>query len=153
MELTRQQRIRFGLLSVLIIGVLFAQTVSGFRKTYKWWPFLAYPMYAEAHFEGERIKVNHRIYAVTSDGVRHYLDPEAQLKLGFWRYDGLARWLVAGRLRDTAGMLAIIKSLYPTIQKIEVEDFPMIITRNGPAPAPRKIVAVVSRASIDELTK
>ena len=153
MELTRQQKIRFGLISVLIIGVLVVQTVSSFRRTYKWWPFLSYPMYATAHFEGERIKVNHRVYAVTPDGARHYLDPDRDLKIGFWRYDKMARQLGVNHLEANAANLAAIKSLYPDLTEIQVEDFPMIITRNGPAPAPRMVINTVPRTAIDEWAK
>jgi hypothetical protein len=153
MELTRQQRIRFGLISALILGVLVAQTVSGFRRTYKWWPFLSYPMYADAHYENERIIVHYSLYAVTSDGTRHYLDPDTDMKIGFWRYLKLSRQLGDNVLAPTIPSLVAIKALYPDLKEIQVEDYPMIITRDGPAPAPRKVLNTISRAKIDELTK
>jgi hypothetical protein len=153
MEMTRQQRIRLGLISVLILGVLVAQTVSSFRRTYKWWPFLSYPMYADAHYENERILVHYSLYAVTSDGKRHYLDPDTDMKIGFWRYLKLSRQLADKVLEPAIPSLAAIKTLYPDLQEIQVEDFPMIITRDGPAKAPRKILNTIPRATIDELTK
>jgi hypothetical protein len=53
----------------------------------------------------------------------------------------------------TIPSLVAIKALYPDLKEIQVEDYPMIITRDGPAPAPRKVLNTISRAKIDELTK
>lgn len=152
MHFSVSERVRFSAISLIIIGVLAAQTFSGFRKTQRWWPFLAYPMYAEAHFEGERIAVNHRIYAVTSDGVRHYLHPENDLKLYFWRHEGLARGAVQDDFEHNP-LPGLVKDLYPTVERIEIEDYPMVITRDGPAPAPTKIVKTIPRATIDRWSK
>lgn len=152
MELTRQQKLRFGLISALILAVLVTQIYTGFRKGYKWWPFLAYPMYAEAHFENERIGVENYMYAVTPKG-RIYLHPDRDLHLGFWRYDGVARGLRDGKLKQNSGALALIRSVHPDIERLEIEDYPVIITRDGPKPAPKKIVATINRATIDEWAK
>lgn len=152
MDLTRE-RLRFSLITLLIVGVLVVQTISGFRRTYKWWPFLSYPMYADAHFEGERIEVSHRIYAVTPDGVRHYLDPDTDLKIGFWRYEKFARQIGVNHLERNAATLSAIRSMYPTLTEIQIEDYPMIITKNGPAPAPRQVINTIKRSAIDEWAK
>ena len=143
----------YPLVSIFIFAVLAAQIVSGFRRTYQWWPFLSYPMYASSHFDQERIDVSYIIYAVTPDGTRHYLDPDMDLGIGFWRYGRLARQLGVNHLKSNAHSLEEIGSRYPNLLRVEVEDYPMMITRDGPKAAPRLVTNIIPRDAIDEAVK
>jgi hypothetical protein len=137
--------------SAVIIGVLLPQTVTSFGHTDRFFPFLWYPMYAKPHFAGERIEVGHRIYAVTPDGYRHLIDAESDLDIDFWRYERrLARPLVAGDLHEVRYLLKRIVARYPTLIGIEVDDYPMVITREGPVPAKVRTVATVRRSAMAE---
>lgn len=82
-----------------------------------------------------------------------YLDPDSDLKIGFWRYEKFARQIIANLLAKNAASLAAIRSLYPTLTAIQIEDFPMVITKDGPVDAPRQLLNTINRASIDEVAK
>ena len=58
------------LISVFIIGALTLQMTAILLRTGPYaYPFVNYPMYAAAHYEGERILVEHTIYARFTDGT------------------------------------------------------------------------------------
>ncbi|MGK2909915.1 MAG: hypothetical protein ACSLE1_08995 [Sphingobium sp.] len=140
-------RLRYLFYSVVIAGVLGAQAVASFGNTDRYFPFLWYPMYAKAHFIGERLDVGHTIYAVTADGLRHPVNAE-DLKIDFWRFERkFARPLVAGKADEIAPFVRLIAAQYPSLTALQVDDYPMIITRDGPAPAPLRTVATLSRAA------
>jgi hypothetical protein len=145
---------RFQLISLIIILVLGAQLVASFGHANRFFPFMWYPMYAQAHFEGERINVEHRIYAVTRDGRRHYVDPASDLKIDFWRYERrFARPLRDHKLENIRPILAMVIDRYPTFTELQVEDYPMIITKDGPMPVPRRTISVVRREDVDEVLR
>ena len=146
-------RTRFTLLSLVIIGILGLQLITSFKHTNKWFPFMWYPMYGYPNFEGDRILVHHSIYLVTPDGKRRYLDPDADLKMGFWRYEDLAKRLSRREFDRVADGITMLKALQPDVVRIEIEDYPLIITRDGPKPAPRKILISLDRATIDKWVK
>jgi hypothetical protein len=137
------------LLSTFIVGVLGAQLVAAFGHTNNYFPFMWYPMYAPPHFEGERITVHHSIYAVQANGTRHHIRPE-HLGLEFWRYERLARQLLVNHVEPNAPALAVIRKRHPNLTELQINDYPMVITRNGPRPAPEMVVHRISRAAIEE---
>lgn len=148
------QRFRFPALSIIILGILLVQLFAGFRHTNKWFPFMWYPMYGYPNYKGDRIKVHFSIFAITADGVRHRLDPEKDLDLGpapsnFWRYEFIAKRLTNNELNRIPGNLRTIKQHFPSVTTVQVEDYPLIITDDGPKPAPRKILNSIRRAAID----
>jgi hypothetical protein len=147
------QRLRFPALSIIIIGILGLQLIAGFKHTNKWFPFMWYPMYGHPNFEGDRILVNHSIFVVTPDGKRRLLDRDVDMKMGFWLYEDLAKRLGRKEYDRVADGIAMIQALQPDVTRIEVEDYPLIITRNGPKPAPRKIIVSIDRATIDKWVK
>lgn len=113
-----------------------------------------YPMYATAHFDGERINIEHRIYAVTPNGDRQYIDPSKDLKIDFWRYERrFARPLRDRKLDRIRPILGMVVERYPTFTELQVEDYPLIITRQGPRKAQRQVIAAISRAEVEEALK
>jgi hypothetical protein len=137
--------------SAAIVGVLVPQAIASFGHSDRYFPFLWYPMYAKPHFEGERIDVEHRIYAVMPDGQRKLIDAALDLDIDFWRYERrLARPLIAGDLHEVGYLLKRIVGRYPTLTAIEVHDYPVVITRDGPVPAPSRSVARVRRSAMAE---
>lgn len=138
-------QIRYIFYSAVIAGVLGAQTLASFGNTDRYFPFLWYPMYAKAHYAGERLDVGHRIYAVTADGVRHPVNA-ADLKIDFGRYERkFARPLIAGQTDNIAPFLKTVAAQYPSLVALQVDDYPMIITHDGPVAAPLRTVATLSR--------
>ena len=144
MEVSSGQ-LRYVFYSAVIAFVLVAQAIASFGNSDRYFPFLWYPMYAKAHYEGERLDVGHKVYALTSDGVRHPV-LAADLNIDFWRFERrFARPLRAGRADEIQGFLQTITKQYPSIVSLEVDDYPMIITRDGPKPAPLRTVATLPR--------
>lgn len=138
-------QVRYIFYSVVIAGVLGAQAVASFGNTDRYFPFLWYPMYAKAHYAGERIDVGHRVYAVTADGVRHPVNA-ADLNIDFWRYERkFSQPLIAGQIANVAPFLKTVAAKYPSVVALQVDDYPMIITHNGPEAAPLRTIATVSR--------
>jgi hypothetical protein len=144
------QTVKYSLLSALIGGVLLAQGVSGFRGTQYLTPFLSYPMYSKAHFEGERLDVNHRVYAVLKSGERRYIDPDEDLNVDFWRYERrFVTPLIKGRSDEVAPFVDAVVARYPDVTALEVDNYPMIITRAGPKPAPSQTIVRREVAAAD----
>jgi hypothetical protein len=136
-------KVRATFLSTIVAGVLGAQGVASFGHTDYWFPFLWYPMYSDAHFEGERLSVGYSLYGVDADGQRHRIHP-ADIQLDFWRFDRLLMPAVLrGDMQRVANFAPALRQRYPLLNELEVEDYPAIITRNGPVPAPVRIVARV----------
>jgi hypothetical protein len=94
------------LVSAVIVAVLVLQAVATFdlfprllgRPSSYFWPFLDYPMYRRAHYEGETIEV-YRVVGLLEGGGETVIEP-ADLGLSFWKFrDGFV-WAI--RQRDGA---------------------------------------------------
>ena len=52
------------------MGALLLQFLAVLLRTGPWlYPFINYPMYATAHYEGDRIAYEHTVYAIFDDGT------------------------------------------------------------------------------------
>ena len=57
------------LVSAIIVGALVLQFLAVVLRTGPWlYPFINYPMYATAHYEGDRIAYEHTVHARFADG-------------------------------------------------------------------------------------
>ena len=63
----------------------------------------------------------------------------------------MARGQVHDQYVEHNPLPSMVRQVHPTVDRIEIEDFPMIITRDGPQSAPVKIVKTLTRPQIDEL--
>src|SRR5688500_19069628 len=80
------QRCAEPLVSAFIVIVLATQAVAGFLDTGRWgWPIVAYPMYKEPHYDGDRVWYDVRTFAVLADGTRVELVRD-DLGFDFWVY-------------------------------------------------------------------
>ena len=60
---------RIRLISIFIVGALVLQFLAVLLRTGPWlYPFINYPMYATAHYEGDRIAYEHTVHARFADG-------------------------------------------------------------------------------------
>lgn len=85
----------FRLISIVIAAALFLQMTAVLLRTGPYgYPFINYPMYAAAHFEGERILVEHRIYARFTDGTERAISRE-DVGGHYWIYENWAKRMVA----------------------------------------------------------
>lgn len=73
------------LLSLFIAGVITTQFFASFGRLhpFRYWPFLSYPMYNQAHRAGEAVPA-FSLVAVDDAGHDHSLTPQ-DLNLEFWR--------------------------------------------------------------------
>ncbi len=75
------------LISAFILIVLVLQAFAGFVETGRWgWPFVAYPMYEAAHYDGDRILYDFTLYAKTADGDRIEVTRD-DLGMSFWHFE------------------------------------------------------------------
>ena len=99
-----RRRLRPAFYSAVIIGVLSLQSYTTLRictraPLYvpfieshhlssscapKLWPFLTYPMYSRAKFDGDTL-TDYRVYVLSQDSSSVYISPD-ELGIGFWRY-------------------------------------------------------------------
>ncbi|VWX50473.1 conserved hypothetical protein [Novosphingobium sp. 9U] len=143
--------LKFTLLSALIIGILVMQTLVGFRKGNYFTPFMPYPMYSTAHFAGERLDVSHKVFAVEADGTRREINAARDLNVDFWRFERrfVAR-LMQARFDEAAPFLKVVIARYPATVAVEVDNYPMIITRDGPRRKPVQTIVRIRRDQINE---
>lgn len=128
-------------MSAVIAIILVAQILGSFSHTNRYFPFLWYPMFAQPRHDGDRLVLHHTLFAVMPGGERRPVSPE-QLKIDYWRFE---RLVVPAVTRQDWQRLSVplrqIRELHPGVRGIEVEDYPLVITANGPASAPRLVVA------------
>jgi hypothetical protein len=119
--------------SVVIFTVLAIQLVVGFVDTGRWgWPFIAYPMYKTAHYDGERLDHDRAVYAILRDSQRVQLTRE-QLGMDFWMfYYNVVVPIVSARhrLRSFAGLMCA--RFEGALVALEVTDVGVAISRDGP---------------------
>jgi hypothetical protein len=119
--------------SAVIVVILGLQTFASFRDPAQWgWPFLAYPMYRGAHYEGERLRHDFTTYAIVDDSSRMVVTPQ-DLGMTWW-------WFRANVVdimlrQDQAALKAIAKQICETsgrsVQALELEDMGVAVGRNG----------------------
>lgn len=130
--------------SGLVPTILIAQFIASFGDSDRYFPFLWYPMYAQPRYDGDRLVVHHSLFAVVADGGRHRVLPE-DLNINFWRFERVV--ISAVKKQDWERLetpLSQIRSLHPHVVRLEIEDNPLVITSQGPASAPRQLVASLS---------
>jgi hypothetical protein len=140
------------LLSLVIAAVLVLQTAASFdifpklfsRPSYVLWPFMNYPMYRTAHYEGTVIARFH-VLGQTAERVEVELTPE-DFGLNFRKFQDIA--IPAIRRRDVA-QVAMFAEIYREksgnrLVGIRVEQHGDILTRDGLRPAPPAELATVS---------
>ena len=120
-----------GAISGLIIAILGLQTVAGFVNTGRWgWPFIAYPMYKTAHFEGERLLHEYKVFATHANSSEDLISAG---DVPFWIFkfkmvDGLTNG-------DRASVQPLVAAYCERTGKeviaVRVEDTGLELTRNG----------------------
>jgi hypothetical protein len=78
------QRLPVLMISLVVVVVLGLQVFAGFRNPGPWgWPFVAYPMYAEARHEGDRVIYDLAVFVVDPGGGQSRVTPE-DLGMQWW---------------------------------------------------------------------
>ena len=131
--------------SIFILFVLAMQTyVSVIPGGNDFWPFIDYPMYQHKHREGERIDGGHSVYATLADGSEIEIRP-ADVGTTYFKFQGhVAKALVRGRENSWKPLLQQFeKRRNVKIVRLRVENYPMVITKEGGKPAPAEVVKIV----------
>jgi hypothetical protein len=119
--------------SVVIALILGTQLVVGFVNTGRWgWPMVAYPMYKQAHFEGDRFDL-YNVYAVLDDGTRLEIAP-ADVAMDLWMF---RRHVMApiqdGQLENLAPITALYcERVGGRLVRFEIFDRGIALGWNGP---------------------
>ena len=111
------------------------------------WPFLTYPMYRNAHYEGDEI-VEYEAYAIFKDSTEVNVLPK-DVNIGFWRF----RWDFVPAIRKNnrsriKDYVSLIKERYkrkPVGLRLEVH--PWIVQKKGAVEASPEVLAKVRIAT------
>lgn len=114
---------------IILASQTFASVVGTGRLT---WPIISYPMYARAHFEGDRLDHGHAAYAVLADGSRIPIDP-AELDMSFWTFQStVVKPVRLGNLDRLAPILARYCTQHDAqIVRVEIDDLGVAIGHDG----------------------
>jgi hypothetical protein len=138
------------LVSLVILGTLGLQGSQTFRfdlvakrlgvpESLRWrlavpylFPFLDYPMYSLAHYEGETVP-RYRIYGITADGTELAIDHRA-LDIKYFLYRKSFLWPVQ-RQEATPELLALVdvfeRRSGATLKALRLENSPVSVTAEG----------------------
>jgi hypothetical protein len=142
---------RFGV-SVFVAAVLGAQAATlwvtaqhaGYLRG-KLFPILEYPMYAPAHYEGERVTASWLLEAVLSDG-RSLAIPREQLQVDIFDFVRIVQSALQHDRAATATLLGLVRERVPgadRIREVRIKNYPVQLTRDGPKPLASEVVMTI----------
>ena len=112
------------------------------------WPFVDYPMYSKAKYEGNPIH-RLRVIGVLDDSTEIQILAE-DLGMGHWHFQGFIRALRRGTPPDEIRWFvdSYHQRTERTLRSLRLENHPLAFSREGVAPAPKVVVATVN---VDDL--
>lgn len=144
---------RFALISVVIVTVLSLQALVGFSYTgVQTWPFMAYPMYRGAHYDGERLRYDFTVYAELDDSSEVVITPE-DLGLSWWAFrENVVHALYRNDRAVVQGLIdAHCERTGQRIVGLRMEDLGRAVSRDGLVEGlPPEVVASMSVTCEDE---
>lgn len=131
--------------SIFILFVLSTQTyVSVIPGGDDFWPFIDYPMYQHKRREGARVDVGYSVYATLADGSEIKIGPGDIGTTHFRFQSHVAKALVHGRENRWKPLLRQFEKRHNLkIVRLRVENYPMVITREGGKPVPAEVLKVL----------
>lgn len=160
------------LISLVILSVIFLQAFTSFRvytylplafppasklnlekvRSPALWPFLTYPMYRSAYYEGDEF-VEYRTYAVFRDSTEIRISPE-DIGVGFWKYRSeFVTYLRKGEIENIQNFLHIIREKYEREPvRLRLERKPWVLQKNGIVQEKSEVIAG-TRVSSSNSTK
>jgi hypothetical protein len=129
--LAGRENFAIGLVSCLIAGVLGLQVFASFVDPGRWgWPFIAYPMYKTAHFEGERVRYEFEVYVVHEDSSENLLSSDG---IPWWIFKRkMVNSLMKGQ-RDNVQPLvtAYCEKTGKQVAALRLQDMGVALARDG----------------------
>jgi hypothetical protein len=149
----RSEKLYRTIVSAFVVVVLFAQAatilVTATRGGYlrdRLFPVLEYPMYAPAHYEGERVVASWLLEGVYSDGQKIDISKDL-LKIDIFDFVHTVEGTLNGDPNTTATFVTLIRERVPNaarLSEIRIKNYPVRLTRNGPAPMPSEVVKTMA---------
>jgi hypothetical protein len=102
-------------------------------------------MYSPAHYEGERVTASWLIDGVLADGQTINISRES-LQIDIFDFTRIMHAALNGDRNATQTLEALIRTHAANasdIREIRVKNYPMRVTRDGPAPMPSEVVATM----------
>jgi hypothetical protein len=147
------EQIRVSIISLIIVTILSLQAfASFFNPSVLGFPFVAYPMYRIAHYEGDRILYDTTVYAVNKDGQEVQFKPE-DAGMSWWLFRrhvvnpllAIAQWVKHGPAAERASqnvvdehMSAVQKAVDAycertgrSVVRLRMEDLGVAVGREG----------------------
>jgi hypothetical protein len=138
--------------SIFIVAVLAAQAatliVTATRGTYlrsRAYPILEYPMYAPAHFEGERVSASWLLEGVLGDGKTIDISAD-QLHVDVFDFVNIVQSALSGSANGRNTLRELVLGHVPgadQLKEIRIKNYPMKVTRDGPQPLPSEVVMII----------
>lgn len=136
----RAHRARLAI-SGLIILLLGLQCTAVALHTDKSFPFQHYPMYAEAHGEGEHVEVALTVYGRIADGAERRISQEDMNMPFFVFRRTFVQAILDGDLKRVGRLLAPYERLIGArLISVRIENYPVIVTRTGPRDVPAETI-------------
>lgn len=106
------------------------------------WPFTHYPMYNGAHQEGEHVRVGNFVTVTLSNGKETEISYEhsGELGLNFFDFQDLCAKLVKPDGHLHAHEFTALHPLGDEIVKLDIYNYPVIVTRDGPKEAEMELL-------------
>ena len=131
---TLQERYGVQIVSIVIVFILVTQLMAGLIHTGRWgWPFVAYPMYKMAHYDGERVVYDVKVYGVLKDLSRIELK-RSDLGMSFWLFwYNVVQPIRHGYLHNLSPIIdQLCRQSRGDLIRLEYEDMGVKISRAGP---------------------
>src|SRR5579872_3939485 len=145
----RSEKVYRTIVSAFVAVVLLAQAATVFvtatRGTYlrdRLFPVLEYPMYAPAHYEGERVIASWLLEGVYGDDLKIDI-PKEMLKIDIFDFVHTVEGTINGNPNTTATLVTLVREHVPNaaqLTEIRIKNYPVRLTRNGPQPMPSEVV-------------
>ena len=139
--------------TIFIATMLLAQAatlpVTATRSTFlrnRAYPILEYPMYASAHYEGERVNASWLIEGALVNGGTISISNE-QLHVDIFEFVNIVQAVLHGSTAASGTLRELIRDHVPAadqIRELRIMNLPIKITRGGPQPLPSEVVMTIS---------
>ena len=139
-------------ISVFVTALLGAQAstlwVTAQHGTFlrsKLFPILEYPMYAPAHYEGERVTASWLLEGALADG-KSIAIPRELLQVDIFDFVNIVQSTLQHDRTATATLLGLVRQHVAgaeRIRELRIKDYPVQLTRNGPRPLASEIVMTI----------
>lgn len=138
--------------SIFVTAVLGAQAATllvtaqhaSFLRS-KMFPILEYPMYAPAHYEGERVTASWLLEGELADGKTVAI-PREQLQVDIFDYVNIVQSTLQHDRAATDVLTGLVRDHVPgagLLHELRIKNYPVQLTRDGPRRISSEIVMTI----------